>query len=92
MPQTLSCSRFKNDQIDLRKCQIQKHKNTENKILNSNKNIVEKNRNMENTRGIIFFCNLIYFIGDTVKLDTDDIVNKSVVFRIKETSCHITHG
>ena len=42
MPQTLSCSRFKNDQIDLRKHQIQKYKNTENKILNSNKNIVEK--------------------------------------------------
>ena len=93
MPQILSCSRFKNNQIDLRTCQIQKYKNTENKILNSNNNnIVEKNRNMENTRRIIFFCNFIYFIGDTVKFDTNDIVNKSVAFRITETSCHIIHG
>ena len=42
MPQVLSCSRFKNNQIELRKRQIQKDKNTEIKILNSNKNVVEK--------------------------------------------------
>ena len=28
--------------MELRKCQIQKHKNTENRTLNSNENIVEK--------------------------------------------------
>ena len=42
MPQILSCSRFRNNQIELRTRQIQKDKNTENRILNSNKNIVEK--------------------------------------------------
>ena len=42
MPQVLSCSRFRNNQTELRKRQIQKDKNTENRILNSNKNIVEK--------------------------------------------------
>ena len=34
---------------------MQKYKNTKNKILNSNKNIVEKNRNMENAIRITFF-------------------------------------
>ena len=34
---------------------------------------------------------MIYFIAGTAKLHTDDIVNKSVVFRITETSCHIIH-
>ena len=42
VPQILSCSRFGNNQIELRKRQIQKYKNMENRILNSNKNIVEK--------------------------------------------------
>ena len=42
VPHILSCSRFRNNQIELRKSQIQKYKNTENRILNSNKNIVEK--------------------------------------------------
>ena len=32
--------------------------------------------------------NFIYFIGGTVKLHTDEIVNKSVVFRNTETSHH----
>ena len=42
VPHILLCSRFRNNQIELRKSQIQKYKNTENRILNSNKNIVEK--------------------------------------------------
>ena len=40
-PQVLSCSRFRNNQIELRKRQIQKDKNTENRTFNSNKNFVE---------------------------------------------------
>ena len=32
------------------------------------------------------FYNFIYFIDGTVKLYTDDVVNKSVVFRITEIS------
>ena len=40
--QVLSCNRFRNNQIELRKRQIPKDKNTENRILNSNRNIVEK--------------------------------------------------
>ena len=44
MPQVLSCSRFRNNQIELRKRRIQKDKNTENRILNSNKNVVEKQK------------------------------------------------
>ena len=39
LPQTLSCSRFRNNQNELRKRQIQKYKNTENRILKSNWNI-----------------------------------------------------
>ena len=39
VPQILSCSRFRDNQIEQRKRQI---KSTENRILNSNKNIVEK--------------------------------------------------
>ena len=39
MPQILSC-RFRNNQTELRK--RQKYKNTENRILNSNKNVLEK--------------------------------------------------
>ena len=35
--QILLCSRFKNSQIKLRKCQIQKYKNKEKRIINSNK-------------------------------------------------------
>ena len=42
MPQIPSCSRFRNNQIELRKRQIQKYKNTEKRILNSNKNTIEK--------------------------------------------------
>ena len=38
----LSCSRFRNNQIALRKRRIKKDKNTENRILNSSKNFVEK--------------------------------------------------
>ena len=37
VPQILSCSRFRNNQIELTKRQIQKYENTENRILNSNK-------------------------------------------------------
>ena len=40
--QVLSCSRFRKNQIKLRKRQTQKYKNTENRTLNSNENIVEK--------------------------------------------------
>ena len=40
--QVLSCSRFRNNKTELRRRQIQKDKNTKNRILNSNKNIVEK--------------------------------------------------
>ena len=37
--------------------------------------------------------NFIYFIGGTVKLHIiDDIVNKSMVFRVTETSCDIIHA
>ena len=42
VPHILSCSRFRNNQTELRKRQIQKCNNTENRILNSNKNIAEK--------------------------------------------------
>ena len=42
VPHILSCSRFRKNQIELRKRQIQKYKNTENRIFNSDKNIVEK--------------------------------------------------
>ena len=54
VPQVLSCSRFRNNQTELRKRQIPKYKNTENRILHSNKNIV-KNRNMENPIRISYF-------------------------------------
>ena len=43
----LSCSRFRNNQIELRKRQIQKYKNTENRILNSHKSIVETWKTLE---------------------------------------------
>ena len=43
----MSGSRFRNNQIALRKRQIQKYKNTENRILNSNKNIVETWKTLE---------------------------------------------
>ena len=81
----LSCSRFKNNQTELRKRQIQKYKNTENKILNSNRNIIEKTETWKN----YILYSFIYFIGGIVKVHTGDIVNKSVVFKITETSCHI---
>ena len=42
VPQVLSCSRFRNNQTELRKRQIQKDKNTENRILNSNKKTLEE--------------------------------------------------
>ena len=42
MPQVLSYSRFRNNRIELTKRKIQKYKTTENRILNSNKNNVEK--------------------------------------------------
>ena len=42
MPQVLSYSRFRNNRIELTKRKIQKDKTTENRILNSNKNNVEK--------------------------------------------------
>ena len=42
MPQVLSYGRFTNNRIELTKRKIQKDKTTENRILNSNKNNVEK--------------------------------------------------
>ena len=48
----------------------------------------QKHRKRQNN---YILYNLIYLIGGTAKLRTDDIVNKSVVFRITETSCHIIH-
>ena len=50
--------------------------------MNSNKNIVEKRETWKTLEEL----HSLYFIGGTVKLHTDDIVNKSVVFRITETS------
>ena len=41
VPQILPCSRSRYNQIELRKYQIQRYKNSENRILHSNKNIVE---------------------------------------------------
>ena len=86
MPHILSCSRPRNNQIELRKRQIQKYKNTENEKLNSNKNIVEKKTETWKTLEDYILYNFKYFISGTVKLHTDDIDNKSVVFRIKENS------
>ena len=51
-------------------------------MLNSNKNVVEK------TETWTFFI-VSYTLQWHSQLHTDDIVNKSVVFRIIETSCHI---
>ena len=79
---------LKNNQIKLRKRQIQKYRNTENTILNSNMNFVEKRRIWET------LCYFIWSIIGTVKLHTDYIVNKSVVLqeiRITENSCNIIH-
>ena len=87
VPQILSCSRFGNNQIELRKRQIQKYKNMENRILNSNKNIVEKKETWKTLEEYILY-KFIYFIGGTVKLHNDDIVNKSVVFRIRNLLPH----
>ena len=42
MPHILPCSKFRNNQIEIRNRQIQKYQNTKNRILNNNKNIVEK--------------------------------------------------
>ena len=42
-------------------------------------------RNKKRCKNYILY-NFIYFIDGTVKLLTDDVVNKSVVFRITETS------
>ena len=73
VPQMLSFIRFRNNQIELTKRQMQKWKNTENRILNSNENNKEK-------------AKILYRWHS--KLHTDDIVNKSVVFTITETSYH----
>ena len=50
----------------------------------------KKQKHRKRQKNYILY-NLIYFIGGTAKLHTDDIVNKSVVFRITETSYHIIH-
>ena len=65
MPQVLLCSRFKNNQIELRKRRIQKDKNTGNKILNSNKNVVEKVETWK-TLGEFILYSFIYFVSGTV--------------------------
>ena len=65
MPQVLSCSRFRNNQIELRKRRIQKDKNTENRILNSNKNVVEKAETWKTLEEFILYS-FIYFISGTV--------------------------
>ena len=65
MPQVLSCSRFRNNQIELRKRRIQKDKNTENRILNSNKNVVEKTETWKTLEEFILYS-FIYFISGTV--------------------------
>ena len=65
MPQVLSCSRFRNNQIELGKRRIQKDKNTENRILNSNKNVVEKTETWKTLEELILY-NFIYIISGTV--------------------------
>ena len=77
VPHILSCSRSRNNQIELRKREIQKMQKYRNRILISNKNIVEKNKYGKRWKKYILY-NSIYFIGGTVKLHTDDIVSKSV--------------
>ena len=59
MPQILLCCRCSNNQLELRKRQIQKYKNTENRIWNSNKNIVEKTetwKTLEELHSLSFLC------------------------------------
>ena len=65
MPQVLPCSRFRNNQIELEKRRIQKDKNTENRILNSNKNVVEKTETWKTLEEFILYS-FIYFISSTV--------------------------
>ena len=65
MPQVLSCSRFRNNQIELGKRRIQKDKNTENRILNSNKNAVEKTETWKTLEEFILYS-FLYFINSTV--------------------------
>ena len=65
VPQVLSSSRFRNNQIELRKRRIQKDKNTENRILNSNKNVVEKAETWKTLEEFILYS-FIYFISSTV--------------------------
>ena len=88
-PQVLSCSRFRNNQIELRKRQIQKDKNTENRTFNSNKNFVEITETWKMLEELHFLWFYILYRWYS-QLHSDDIVNKSVVFRITETFCHIT--
>ena len=65
MPQVLLYSRFRNNQIELRKRRIQKDKNTENRILNSNTNVVEKAETWKTLEEFILYS-FIYFISGTV--------------------------
>ena len=65
VPQVLSCSRSRNNQTELRKRRIQKDKNTENKILNSNKSVVEKAETWKTLEEFILYS-FIYFISGTV--------------------------
>ena len=60
-----SCRRFRNNQAELRKRGIKKDKNIENKILNSNKNVVEKTETWKTLEEFILYS-FIYFISSTV--------------------------
>ena len=65
MPQVLLCSRFRNNQVELRNHGIKKDKNTESIILNSNKNVVGKTETWKTLEEFILYS-FIYFISGTV--------------------------
>lgn len=54
--------------------------------MNSSKNIIEKRtETLKTLEELHYLNNFVYFISGAVKVHIDDIVDKSVVFRTKET-------